>query len=172
MDKTVTLRELAYRKSIELARLNASSNLTPEDFLARTSFDSSGQTVLDVKPFARSFEKGNRVMRDGMNLEEESTLKVVVDALEHGKIVLCGRSWAPTPPRVLKKHPIFRLSATRNPRHAGKRERMSFAFFSRFLPQCTSKSCRRTSGSGLCSRHCTATLALPRRISFVPWPEG
>ena len=130
--KTATLRELADRKGIELVRLNMSSNLTPEDFLAKTSFDSSGQIVLDVQPFARSFEKGNWVLIDEMNLAEESTLKVVVDALENGKIVLCDRSCALTPPRVLKKHPNFRLFATQNPWQAGKRERMSSAFFSQF----------------------------------------
>ena len=130
--KTATLMELANLKGIELIRLNMSSNLTPEDFLAKTSFDSSGQIVLDVQPFARSFEKGNWVLLDEMNLAEESTLKVVVDALEDGKIVLCDRSSALTPPRVLKKHPNFRLFATQNPWQAGKRERMSSAFFSQF----------------------------------------
>ena len=130
--KTATLKELADRKGVELVRLNMSSNLSPEDFLAKTSFDSSGQIVLDVQPFARSFEKGNWVLLDEMNLAEESTLKVVVDALENGKIVLCDRSSALTPPRVLKKHPNFRLFATQNPWQAGKRERMSSAFFSHF----------------------------------------
>ena len=130
--KTATLRELAERKGVNLVRLNMSSNLTPEDFLAKISFDLRGQIVLDVQPFARSFEKGDWVLLDEMNLAEESALKVVVDAVENGEIVLCDQSSALTPPRILKKHPNFRLFATQNPWQAGKRERMSHAFFSHF----------------------------------------
>ena len=121
--KTATLRELAERKGVNLVRLNMSSNLTPEDFLAKISFDRSGQIVLDMQPFARSFEKGDWVLLDEMNLAEKSALKVVVDALENGVIVLCDQSSVLTPPHILKKHPNFRLFATQNPWQAGKRER-------------------------------------------------
>ena len=109
-----------------------SSNLTPDDFLGKLSITAGDDPDFTLQPFSKSFEKGDWVLLDEMNLAEEGALKVITDAMERGEIVLSDQSAANAATRVIKKNPRFRLFATQNPWQAGKRERMSTAFSSQF----------------------------------------
>ena len=130
--KTATLTEVCRRRGVDFVRINMSSNLTPEDFLAKVTVDSSGKIVQELQPFADSFKNGVWVLLDEMNLAEEGALKVVIDAMESGEITVCDQSSALSSTTVIKKHPDFRLFAAQNPWQAGKRERLSDAFMSQF----------------------------------------
>ena len=130
--KTATLTEVCRRKGVGFVRINMSSNLTPEDFLAKVIVGSGGEIVQELQPFAKSFENGVWVLLDEMSLAEESALKVVIDAMESGEIVICDKSSALSSTIVVKKHPDFRLFASQNPWQTGKRDRLSDAFLSRF----------------------------------------
>ena len=109
--KTATLTEVCRRKGVGFVRINMSSNLTPEDFLAKVTVGSGGEIVQELQPFAKSFEDGVWVLLDEMNLAEEGALKVVIDAMESGEIVICDKSSALSSTIVVKKHPDFRLFA-------------------------------------------------------------
>ncbi len=109
-----------------------SSNLTPDDFLGKLSITAGDVPDFTLQPFSKSFQNGDWVLLDEMNLAEEGALKVITDAMERGEIVLSDQSAADAATRVIKKDPRFRLFATQNPWQAGKRERMSTAFFSQF----------------------------------------
>lgn len=94
--------------------------------------DGRTEFVNEVQPFAKSFRDGDWVLLDEMNLAEECALKVVMDAMETGQIVLQNQSSALNPTIRIERHKEFRLFATMNPWQAGKRERMSDAFTSQF----------------------------------------
>ena len=130
--KTATLTELCSRMDVEFVRINMSSNLTTEDFLAKASVNCQGEIVQQLQPFAKSYRNGAWVLLDEMNLAEEASLKVIVDALESEEISISDQSSAMSSTVTIKKHPEFRLFATQNPWQAGKRERMSDAFLSQF----------------------------------------
>ena len=130
--KTATLTEVCRRKNVEFVRINMSSNLTPEDFLAKVAINREGETVQKLQPFAESFKKGFWVLLDEMNLAEEGALKVVIDAVESGQIAISDRSSALSPTEIIPRHPNFRLFASQNRWQAGKRERISDAFLSHF----------------------------------------
>ena len=130
--KTATLTEVCGRMEVEFVRINMSSNLTPEDFLARASVNHQGEIVQQLQPFAKSYQNGAWVLLDEMNLAEEASLKVIVDAIESEEISICDQSSAASSTITIRKHPEFRLFATQNPWQAGKRERISDAFLSQF----------------------------------------